>query len=258
MTRRTLSLSYGRRRHADPVPGAPAFDAEALSAGYPAARTLALREVSLRVPPGARVALVGPNGSGKSTLLKTAAGLLPVRGGRVRIYGNPPGACHHRVAYLPQRTEVDWRFPIDVRRLVLTGRYVHLGWLRRPGPDDWAIVDAALEQLGLSALAGRQVGQLSGGQQQRALLARALVQGADLLLLDEPLNAVDATTRAIVAETLAAAHAAGKTAVVATHDLGRLETDFDGAIYLSEGREVPPPPGGFVGLQVGREPVWTA
>src|SRR5204863_8950188 len=110
----------------------------------------------------------------------------------VRVGGLPAGGCRHRVAYLPQRAEVDWRFPVSLRGLVLAGRYVNLGWLRRPSRYDRAVAAAAIDRLGLSELADRQIGQLSGGQQQRALLARALAQQADLLLLDEPLNAVDA------------------------------------------------------------------
>jgi len=120
---------------------------------------------------------------------------------------------------------------------VLTGRYGHLGWLRRPGARDWAIADQALAQMQLSELAERQISQLSGGQQQRALLARALAQEADLLLLDEPLNAVDAATRSVVAETLRVLHAQGKTIIAATHELEHLETDFDAALYLVDGRE---------------------
>jgi ABC-type Mn2+/Zn2+ transport system ATPase subunit len=241
---------YSNRHHVDPVPGAPALEVCDLNVEYPGTRRLALNHVSLRVPSSARVALVGPNGAGKSTLLKAVAGLLPIRQGTAAIYGNPIGACHHRVAYLPQRGEIDWRFPVSLRKLVLTGRYVHLGWLRRPSANDWAIADTMIEQLGLSDLADRQIGQLSGGQQQRALLARALAQEADLLLLDEPLNAVDAATRAIISEVLNGLQGQGKTVIVATHDLGRLESDFDSALYLSEGAEVPPPPGAFTGMKV--------
>lgn len=246
-----MMFPYSNRHHLDPVAGAPALDVHDLNVEYPGTRRLALRHVNLCVPSGARVALVGPNGAGKSTLLKAVAGLLPIRQGTAAIYGNPIGACHHRVAYLPQRGEIDWRFPISLRSLVLTGRYVHLGWLRRPSRADYAIADATIEQLGLRDLANRQIGQLSGGQQQRALLARALAQEADLLLLDEPLNAVDAATRAIISEVLSDLQKQGKTVVVATHDLGRLESDFDGALYLSEGSEVPPPPGAFIGTKVG-------
>ncbi|RMF83361.1 MAG: ABC transporter ATP-binding protein [Nitrospinota bacterium] len=231
----------------------PALEAYKLSVRYPGSPTPAISELTCRVPVGTRIALVGPNGAGKSTLLKTAAGLLPVQAGEIRIYGQPVGACHHRVAYLSQRSEIDWHFPITVRRLVMTGRYVHLGWLRRPGREDRQIVDAALERLGLQSLAERQIGQLSGGQQQRVLLARALAQEADLFLLDEPLNAVDAATQAVVSDVLAELQQQGKTIIVATHDLGRLETDFDGALYLSEGHEITPPAGAFVGLPVGEE-----
>ncbi len=249
-------LSYGRRRHADPVPGAPALAAWSVGVRYFGMEALALREVSLKVPVGARVALIGPNGSGKSTLLKAVSGLLPVRSGEIRVHGNPVAACHHRVAYLPQRGEIDWRFPIDVRKLVMTGRYVHLGWLKRPGGRDREIVAEVMEKLGIEALAERQIGQLSGGQQQRTLLARALVQEGDLILLDEPLTAVDARTRDVISEVLSELHLQGKTIIVATHDLGSLASNFDGALYLRDGREVPPEPGAFAGLPVGREATW--
>jgi ABC-type Mn2+/Zn2+ transport system ATPase subunit len=249
-------LPYGHRRHVGAVPGAPALAARSVSVGYAGTAGLALRGVSLRVPAGARVALVGPNGSGKSTLLKAVAGLLPVSAGEIAVYGNPVGACHHRVAYLPQRGEIDWRFPVNVRRLVMTGRYVHLGWLRRPGRKDRKVVSEVIEDLGLTSLAERQIGQLSGGQQQRALLARALVQDGDLLLLDEPLNAVDAGTRGTISEVLSELQRRGKTMVVATHDLASLASEFDGALYLREGREAPPEPGAFVGLPIGGEAAW--
>ncbi len=236
---------YRGRRHAPPLADAPALRLAAVSVGYPEDAHPALDRVSLRVEAGSRVALVGPNGAGKSTLLKAVAGLLPTCGGEIRIYGRPVGACHHRVAYLPQRSEMDWRFPIIVRRLVLTGRYVHRGWLARPRTSDRAVVDQVLSRLGLADVAERQVGLLSGGQQQRAMLARALAQEADLLLLDEPLNAVDLETRAVLAEMLDELAAGGKTVVMATHDLGRLERQFDDALFLSEGHETPAPPGSF-------------
>lgn len=245
------SLSYSGRRHAEPVPGelALAVDSAVVwheGGGYPA-----LDGVSLRVPEAARIALVGPNGAGKSTLLKAVAGLLPVTSGRVRVYGNPVGACHHRVAYLPQRGDVDWRFPVGVRRLVMGGRYVHLGWLRRPVKRDREGVEAALERLGLSGVAERRISHLSGGQRQRALLARSLAQEADLLLLDEPMTAVDSETRETISEVLRELRERGKTVVVATHDLDRLSWEFEGALYLRDGREAEPEPGGFVGLRVG-------
>jgi ABC-type Mn2+/Zn2+ transport system ATPase subunit len=248
---------YSRRRHADPVAAADAVVADELTVGYPGSSRPAVKQVCLRVTPGTRVALVGPNGAGKSSLLKAIAGLLPASGGSLRIYGNAVGQCHHRVAYLPQREEIDWRFPISVERLVLTGRYVHLGWFRWPTDRDYRIVRAVMERLDLSNLADRQIGRLSGGQQQRVLVARALAQGADLLLLDEPLNAVDANTRSALHNVFLDLHKQGKTVLVATHDLGRLASEFDAAVYLCDGRQAPPPEGAFAGLCVGRECAWT-
>jgi manganese/zinc/iron transport system ATP- binding protein len=235
-----LTLPYHREPcHGESVPGEAAVTVRDLSVVMPGDDQLALDGVSLTVPIGARVALVGPNGAGKSTLLKSIVGLLRPQFGSIRVYGMEVGSCYHRVAYLPQRSEIDWRFPMTVRRLVESGRYVHLGWLRRPGRVDRDLVAREISRLRLDDLADRQIGQLSGGQQQRALLARALVQGADLLLLDEPMNAVDADTRAILTGVLDDLRAEGKTAIIATHDIGRLESDFDDVLYLADGKEVP-------------------
>lgn len=220
------------------VANAPALDACDVVARYAGDERCALCSVSLRVLPGMRVALVGSNGAGKSTLLKAVAGLLPIVSGSIRVFGQPVGAARQRVAYLAQRGEIDWRFPITLRRLALTGRYVHLGWLKRPSKEDWRSADEAIDRIGLSALRERQIGDLSGGQQQRALLARALAQDADLLLLDEPLNAVDAATREIVSNTLDELQRAGKTAIIATHDIERLHAEFDDVLYLADGRRV--------------------
>ncbi len=236
-------VPFGGRGHVPPVPGAPALDIRGLRVRYPESHSLSLDGVDFTVAAGERVALVGPNGSGKSTLLKAAAGLLPVEEGELLVYGNQVGACHHRVAYLPQRADLDWRFPISLRGLVLTGRYVHLGWLTRPGRHDSELVDTVLVRLGLTPLADRQINQLSGGQQQRALLARALVQEADLLLLDEPMNAVDADTRLVFESVLAELTAEGKAVVVATHDVGEMDTPFDHGLFLVAGIVVASPPG---------------
>ena len=234
-------LPYRGLRHAHRVPGEPALALRGVSCRYPGERRIALEGIDLDAAAGSRIAIVGANGAGKSTLLKVIAGLLPPQAGEIRLFGQPEAAFHHRVAYLPQRSELDWAFPMSVARLVLTGRYVHLGWLQRPAPADREIVDRVLARLRLGPLADRLVGQLSGGQQQRALLGRAMAQEADLLLLDEPLNAVDADTRAVISELLGELRSDGTTVLVATHDIGRLDTRFDAAIYLSEGRIVEPP-----------------
>jgi ABC-type Mn2+/Zn2+ transport system ATPase subunit len=228
--------AYGGRGRSQPLDGAAPLQVFRLAVRYPGASRPALADVSFSVAAGQRVALVGPNGAGKSTILKTVAGLLPGECGEVRLYGNPVGACHHRTAYLPQRADLDWRFPITVAELVVTGRYVHLGWFRRPGAIDWQRVRRCLQRLGIAGLADRQIADLSGGQQQRALLARAIVQEASLFLLDEPLNAVDEATRDLVTGVLAQAARAGASVLAATHDLGRLSESFDAAIYLEDGR----------------------
>lgn len=219
---------------------AAAVGLRGVSVCYAGSPTRALDDVTVSVVSGAREALVGPNGAGKSTLLKAVVGLLPVQAGAVEVHGEVAGRSRARVAYLPQIGDLDWRFPVDVRRLVVTGRYVHLGWGRRPGRDDWRLTDAAIERLGLGSVARRQIGQLSGGQRQRVLLARALVQGADVLLLDEPFNAVDVESRGIVMAALDELRARGATVLVATHDLARLDVDPDRIHYLSEGRLEPP------------------
>jgi manganese/zinc/iron transport system ATP- binding protein len=220
------------------VPNTPALEAHDLCVKYKGANDFALKDIRFCVQPGTRIALIGPNGSGKSTLLKSIAGLLPIASGSVRIHGHAIGKTHSCVAYLPQRGELDWKFPISLRKLVLTGRYVHLGWLRQPSQNDWDSTDNAIQQMRLSDLAERQICELSGGQQQRALIARAIAQDADLLLLDEPLNAVDAPTRDIVAHALVSLGQRGKTTIVATHDIDHVDTQFDGALYLVDGKQV--------------------
>ncbi len=248
---------YSSGRHADPVIGAPSLLAEDIVVGYPGALTPALRGVNLEIRSGTCTALVGPNGSGKSTLLKAVAGLLPVVSGSIRVYGNCVGACHHRVAYLPQRGEIDWAFPISVERLVLTGRYVHLGWLRMPTIRDKDIASASIERLGLSGLAKQRIGNLSGGQQQRALLARALAQEADLLLLDEPFSAVDASTQDTIYDAMRNLRQQGKTLIVATHDFNRLTGAFDMAVYLKAGKLISQTDASPCFLNLEKEQVWT-
>ena len=232
---------YCGRDHEAPMEGAPALETRNLWARYETSLPSALEDVSILVAMGERVALVGPNGAGKSTLLKVAAGLLRASRGEVRVLGHAPECCYDRVAFLPQSAEVDWRFPMDVFGFVLTGRYVHLGWLKRPGKEDRERTAEALERMGLAPLAKRQIGQLSGGQRQRVLIARALAQDVGVHLFDEPATAVDRQTRDALDGVLDQLKAEGRTAVVATHDLDGFQTDFDRAIYLDEGRVVDVP-----------------
>ncbi len=186
-----------------------------------------LWDVDLDVPHGVLGAIVGPNGAGKSTLLKAIVGLVRPAAGHVRVFGEPFVRARRRVAYVPQRAAVDWDFPTTVLDVAMMGRYAHLGWWRRPGRADRASALAALEQVGLVDLARRQIGELSGGQQQRTFLARALTQDADLVLMDEPMAGVDATTEAAVLSVLDDLRSRGRTVVVVHHDLQTVADRFD-------------------------------
>jgi ABC-type Mn2+/Zn2+ transport system ATPase subunit len=225
-------LSYGHACDTPAVVGTPALEMEGVGFTYPGASRPTLQDVTLTMQPGERVALVGPNGAGKSTLLKLAVGLEPLQTGRITIYGHPAGRCKHRVALVPQRTEVDWGFPVNVRQVVMMGRYVHLGWLKRPRPEDEEAVERAMRAMEITELADRRIGELSGGQQQRVMLARTIAYDADLLLLDEPLNHVDVATQEVIFHVLEKLSARGKAAIVSTHDLGILKVHFSRAMFL--------------------------
>ena len=150
----------------------------------------ALDSVSLSIERGAQVAIVGPNGAGKSTLFKAMVGLLPLAAGEMLVGGTPLGE-HRDIAYVPQREEVDWRFPVTVFDVVAMGRYGPGKWLRRLSRSDRHVIHESMEQLGIGDLEHRSIGELSGGQQQRVFLARALAQKPQALLLDEPFTGVD-------------------------------------------------------------------
>lgn len=192
-----------------------------LQFGYAGQLQPALDSINLCIAQGERVALLGPNGAGKSTLLKLIAGLLrPPDPAMLMVYEQPIDACHPHTAYLAQRAEVDWRFPVTVRDVALMGRYAHMGWFGKPSAKDNTRADDALEMVGLSHLADERIGDLSGGQQQRAFLARALAQNARLLLLDEPLASLDAPSQREIIRLTQTLQAKGKTIIMSTHDLG--------------------------------------
>ena len=161
-----------------------------------------LEDLTFQVPHGAQVAVVGPNGAGKSTLFKALVGLLPLQTGRILVHGRPLGSHQDCVAYVPQRGEVDWRFPVTVTDVVMMGRFGRQGWLGRAGKEDRTAVAAALAHMGIADLAQRPIGDLSGGQQQRVFLARALAQEPHILLMDEPFTGVDITTQEAVLRLL--------------------------------------------------------
>lgn len=196
-------------------------------------RVLALDKVSLATSCGNRVALIGPNGAGKSTLLKAIAGLVPRDTGAIRWRGTAVKKWSREFAYLPQREEVDWAFPITVRGLVEMGRYPQTGWWRKFTADDTAAVDRALESLALQDLQHRQIRELSGGQQQRAFLARALAQEAHVLLLDEPFTGLDRNASTLLGDLLEKLALEGRLVIASHHDLNTVPRLFDEALVLA-------------------------
>jgi ABC-type Mn2+/Zn2+ transport system ATPase subunit len=193
---------------------------------------VAIHDIDLEIEAGQRVAVVGPNGAGKSTLLKAIAGVSRPTAGQVRIFGHRPGG-HVCIAYVPQRSQVDWGFPVTVREVVMMGRIRKIGLFRWPGAQDWAFVDQAMERVDISDLADRHIADLSGGQQQRVFLAQALAQEAEIILLDEPLTGLDAPTQEAIFKLLERLKEVGVTVVVATHDLNQAASFFDQVILIN-------------------------
>lgn len=190
-------------------------------------------DVSFDIPPGKLVGIVGPNGAGKSTLIKAIMGLIPKASGRVQIFGKPYQKNRHRVGYVPQRESVDWDFPVDALDVVTMGLYKEIGWCLPVRKKHRVRAMEALDRVGIADYAHRQISQLSGGQQQRTFLARALVQNADLYLMDEPFAAVDAATEKAIVQILQEMKQDGKTALVIHHDLQTVPEYFDYVILLN-------------------------
>lgn len=192
-----------------------------------------LWNVDLRLPARGMSAVVGPNGAGKSTLFKAALGLAPVLTGQVRLLGEPVARVRRRIAYMPQRSSVDWDFPVSARDVAAMGLYGRVGWFRRLSKRHLAAADAALERVGLADFRNRQIGRLSGGQQQRVFLARALAQDADLLLLDEPFSGIDTASEAAILDVLAGLEGEGRHIVCIHHDLRMVAAYFDHVTVLN-------------------------
>jgi manganese/zinc/iron transport system ATP- binding protein len=209
----------------------PAVEVADLTVAY--RETPVLWDVDLNVPSGVLMAIVGPNGAGKTTLIKAVLGLVRPAAGRVLVHGRPYEEQRRLVAYVPQRGTVDWDFPTSVLDVVTMGTYGALGWLRRPGRGERDRALAALDQVRMRDYADRQISQLSGGQQQRVFLARALVQDADVYLMDEPFQGVDATTEVEIVRVLQELRARGKTVIVVHHDLQTVAEYFDWVTLLN-------------------------
>lgn len=203
-----------------------AVEVRCLSVDYGPVR--ALEEVTLDLDHGKVHGLIGTNGSGKSTLFNTLTGDITPTSGTVRLADAPA----RRVAYVPQSENVDWNFPLSVREVVMTGRYGHTGFLRRPTASDRDAVDTALARTDLTDLAGRQIGQLSGGQKKRTFVARGLAQQARTLLLDEPFAGVDAVSQRTIEDLLHDLAADGACILISTHDLASVATLCDTVTML--------------------------
>jgi ABC-type Mn2+/Zn2+ transport system ATPase subunit len=195
---------------------------------------MALADASVLVPNGSICGLVGMNGAGKSTLFKAIMNAVPLASGSVTLAGLTVKAAQKKgiVAYVPQTEAVDWNFPVSVKDVVTMGRYGFMNILRRSSPEDDEAVATALKRVYLTDYADRQVGQLSGGQKKRVFVARALAQGASILLLDEPFAGVDAKTEASLVELLEELQKQGVTTLIAAHDLTTIGTYCDHIILL--------------------------
>ena len=225
---------YGEDCNTPIIPFEAALTIKDLSFSYAGRNKNVLNAVNFTINTGEKVALVGPNGGGKSTLMRLILGLEKKQEGTIQVFGHTQGACRHRVAMIPQKASVDWQFPINVKDVVTMGRYVHLGWFKKPTKEDEEKVKEAMAIMEILNLADRQIGELSGGQQQRVMLARTIAHDAELLLLDEPLNPVDIATQELMFHTIEKLCKNGKSVLVSTHDLGILTTHFDRAVFLDK------------------------
>jgi manganese/iron transport system ATP-binding protein len=208
----------------------PILDVQNLSVRYDGRS--ALDDVTFHLHVGERVAVVGPNGAGKSTLFKVVAGVLAPTSGTVTVSGSRP-AAHVCIGYVPQRSHVDWNFPVSVADVVMMGRSAVMGAFRWPTKRDWDFVRGALDTVELSDLRTRQISELSGGQQQRMFIARALAQEAELMLMDEPLTGLDLPSQEGILNLLDKLQKQRVTVMVATHDLDQAEKYFDRVMLLN-------------------------
>lgn len=193
----------------------------------------ALWDVDLEIPKGSLTAVVGPNGAGKTTLMKTMLGLLKPATGRIEILGESFAHSKGKVAFVPQRSSVDWDYPATVGDLALMGTHGSLPWWKPVGKEEKRRAREALEMVDLVGLADRPINQLSGGQQQRAFLARALSQDAPLLVLDEPFQGIDASTERAILDLFRNLRRIGRSLIVVHHDLHTVRDLFDFSVLLN-------------------------
>jgi manganese/iron transport system ATP-binding protein len=194
----------------------------------------ALESINFQLQTGQVIGLIGPNGAGKSTLFKALLGLIPVRSGKVIFNGVLLNSQKNRVAYVPQRSQIDWDYPITVENVVMMARTTSSGWFQNHSRRSREIVKTALQKVEMLHLSDRRISDLSGGQQQRVFLARALAQEVDLFLLDEPLAGVDKKTEELILEIYSDLKAAGKTILVSCHEWGQALNNYDQLLLLNQ------------------------
>lgn len=189
--------------------------------------------IDFSIPDKSVMSIVGPNGAGKSTLLKAIMGLLPLSSGYVRFFGEELEKKRSIIAYVPQREEIDWDFPISVSDVVLMGRYGKLPFYKRPRKRDIEAAEKALHEVEMQDFRDRQISELSGGQQQRVFLARALAQEAQIYLMDEPFAGVDAATEKAIVRVFQRLREEGRTVICVHHDLNTVIEYFDWTLLLN-------------------------
>lgn len=193
----------------------------------------AIHEINFSVEAGNVIGIIGPNGAGKSTLLKALLKLVALDQGEIEIFGRTLEENRKKIAYVPQRSQFDWDFPIHVLDTVLMGTYPKLGIFNRPKKKDREFAFECLEKVGMQHFHNRQIGELSGGQQQRVFLARALAQNAELFFLDEPFVGIDMASEETIVKLLKDLRDQGKTVVVVHHDLSKATEYFDELLLLN-------------------------
>lgn len=193
-----------------------------------------LKNINFSTTKGNLIGIIGPNGAGKSTLMKAILGLIRKDNGDVKILGTEVAHVRKKIAYIPQRNDIDWDFPITVIDTVLIGTYPKLGVFRRPKKAERLWAQECLKKVGMEKYSRRQIGELSGGQQQRVFLARALAQQAEIFFLDEPFVGVDATSEKMIIQILKELRDEGKTVFVVHHDLSKVADYFDELLLINK------------------------
>lgn len=201
-------------------------------------KNVVIEDFSCDFPENQMIGIVGANGSGKSTLLKAIMRIIPFQKGEIKIFGEDIEKVREKIAYLPQRNNVDWDFPASVLDVVLMGLYRKVAWFQRFKKEHKELALSYLEKVKMLDFANKHISELSGGQQQRVFLARAFAQEADLFILDEPLVGVDASTESIIVELLKELQKNGKSILMVHHQVENFKDYFNYLLMLKDGKKI--------------------